>query len=296
MPSLTTLLAFALGYAPGGKPGARQLQQPDATIAYGSHPLQQLDFYSAGSGERPLLAFLHGGAWQFGDKARRLADRKAPFARGEGWHFASLNFRMVPEAGVAEMAADAAAGLARLVADAAMLGIDRRRIVLMGHSSGAHLAALVGTDPRYFAGAGLPMDALAGIIANDGPAYDAREPSVRAGWLHRRLIAPALPGNADLASLSPAVQAADAPNAPAFLILHAARDHGARQAERLEAALRAAGTPVERHAFPGSGAHAHVMLSRKFGAAGFPATEVARGWLRERFGSKMARSGKCRHE
>ena len=111
------------------------------------------------------------------------------------------------------------------------LGIDRARVALMGHSSGAHLAALIGTDPRYLREAGLPMDALAGVIANEGPAYDAREPSVRAGWLHRRLIAPALPGDAAaLAELSPAVHAAALPNAPAFLILHAARDHGARQA------------------------------------------------------------------
>jgi acetyl esterase/lipase len=129
------------------------------------------------------------------------------------------------------------------------------------------------------------MDALAGVIANDGAAYDAREPSVRAEWLHRRLIAPALPADpAKLAELSPAVHAAEAPNAPAFLILHAARDHGARQAERLEAALHQAGTPVERHRFAGSGARAHVMLSRNFGADGFPATEVARRWLRKRLG------------
>ena len=286
MPSLTTLLAFALGYPPGGvevRRGARW-QTPGATIAYGMHPLQQLDFYSAGAGKRPLLAFLHGGAWQFGDKARRLSDRKASFARGEGCHFAALNFRLVPEVGVAEMAHDAAHGIATLLARADEFGIDPSRIALMGHSSGAHLAALIGTDPRYLRDEGLPTDVLAGVIANEGPAYDAREPSVRAGWLHRRLIAPALPDDAaKLADLSPAVHAAALPNAPAFLILHAARDRGARQAELLEATLRKARTPVERYGFPGSGAWGHVMLSRKFGEAGLPVTEVARGWLRERF-------------
>ncbi len=284
MPSLTTLLAFALGYPPGGREvrsGVRW-QRPDATLAYGDHPLQQLDFYSAGAGPRPLLAFLHGGAWQFGDKARRLTDAKAPFARAEGWHFASLNFRLVPEVGVVEMARDVAAGLARLLAEAGPLGIDPRRVVLTGHSSGAQLAALVGTDPRYLAAAGLGLDTLAGVIANDGAGYDPREPSVRAEWLHRRLIAPAFPETAP-AELSAALHAASAPNAAAFLILHAGRELGSRHAELLEAALRQAGTPVERHGFAGSGARAHVMLSRKFGVAGFPATEVARHWLRERF-------------
>ena len=286
MPSLTTLLAFALGYPAGGvevRSGTRW-QTPDTTIAYGEHPLQQLDFYSCGEGPRPLLAFLHGGAWQFGDKARRLSDRKAPFAHGEGWHFAALNFRLVPEVGLAEMARDAAQGVAALLARAGELGIDRGRVVLMGHSSGAHLAALLGTDPRYLADAGLPPDALNGVIVNEGPAYDAREPSVRARWLHRRLIAPALPGEAAaLAGFSPAVHAAAGPRGPAFLILHAARDNGARQAGLLEAALRQAGTPVERYGFPGAGAWGHIMLSRKFGDPGLPVTEVARRWLRERF-------------
>ena len=284
MPSLTTLLAFALGYPPGGREvrsGARW-QTPDATMAYGEHPLQQLDFYSAGAGERPLLIFLHGGAWQFGDKARRLTDAKAPFARGEGWHFASLNFRLVPEVGVADMARDVAAGVALLVAEAGALGIDPQRVVVMGHSSGAQLAALVATDPCYLAEAGLGVDALAGVIANDGAGYDPREPSLRAEWLHRRLIAPAFPADAR-AELSAALHAASAPNAGAFLILHAGRNLGARHAELLEAALRQAGTPVERHGFAGRSPRAHVMLSRKFGAEGFPATEVVRRWLRERF-------------
>lgn len=284
MPGLTTLLAFALGYPPGGgevRSGGRW-QQPDATLAYGEHRLQQLDFYSAGEGERPLLVFLHGGAWQFGDKARRLSDRKAPFARAEGWHFASFNFRLVPDVGVAEMAQDTAAGIARLLVEAGQLGIDPQRVVVMGHSSGAQLAALIGTDPRYLAGAGLDIGALAGVIANDGAGYDARERSVRAEWLHRRLIAPAFPVEAQ-AELSAVVHAASAPNAGAFLILHTGRDLGGRHAELLEAALRQAGTAVERHSFSGRGARAHVMLSRKFGTEGFPATEVARLWLRERF-------------
>jgi acetyl esterase/lipase len=284
VPGLTTLLAFALGYPPGGvevRSGARW-QSPDATIAYGAHPLQRLDFYSAGDGVRPLLAFLHGGAWQFGDKARRLTDMKAPFARAEGWHFASLNFRLVPEVGVAEMARDAAAGIARLLADAGPLGIDPRRVVLMGHSSGAQLAALVGTDPRYLGEVGLGIEALAGVIANDGAAYDPRERSVRADWLHRRLIAPAFPPEVR-AALSAAVHGASPPNAGAFLVLHTGRDHGTRQAVLLEEALHEAGTPVERHGFGGTSPRAHVMLSRKFGAPDFPATEVARRWLRALF-------------
>lgn len=269
----------------GGQPLGRPAQVPDATLAYGAHPLQQLDWFSAGKGLRPLVAFLHGGAWQFGDKARRLKDRKVEFCRAESWHFASLNFRMVPEVTPAEMAEDVAAALALLWREAEVLEIDPARVVLMGHSSGAHLAALAGTDPSYLESHGLSPAGLTGVIAVDGPAYDATLPSAMSRWVQRRLVDPALPPHdtTALKRLSPALNAAQGGNAKAWLVLHAARSAGMRQATALEAALREAGTPVERHGFAGSGAHAHVMLSRKFGAPGYPATEVARGWLRQVF-------------
>ena len=253
---------------------------PDQTISYGPHPLQQVDFFAArapGGAARPLVVFIHGGAWRFGDKARRLRDCKAAFCRAEQWHFASVNFRMVPEVAVADMAADVATALATLAAQAPAMGVDAARIVAMGHSSGAHLAALLATDPA------LPCPPLAGVIAIDGAAYDARRPSLGSAWLAGRLIDPAFPPQdvPGLAALSPVVHAARGPSAP-FLILHAARGMTRQQAMLLEQALQRGGTPVERHGCGGSGAHGHVMLSRRFGQPGFPATEIARRWLRER--------------
>lgn len=254
--------------------------RPDAALAYGPHPLQQADLFTVpGSAERPrpLVVFIHGGAWRFGDKARRLRDRKAAFCHREGWHFASVNFRMVPEVGVAGMVADIANALRRLAGEPA---VDARRIVAMGHSSGAQLAALLATDPA------LRCPPLAGVIANDGAAFEPREPSLRPAWLARRLIDPAFPTQdaAALAGLSAAHHAARSP-APPFLILHATRGAALRQAELLEQALRQGGTQVERHQCGGTGLRGHVMLSRKLGLAGFAATEIARRWLRERFTS-----------
>ena len=287
MPALRTIMNVALGYSATAEKriGARY-QSPDCSLPYGSHPLQALDFYSAGDAERPLVVFLHGGAWQFGDKTRRRADHKAPFCRGEGWHFAALNFRLVPEVGVAEMARDVARGVTLLLAEARALGVDPARMVLMGHSSGAHLAALVGTDPRFLAETGLAPEALAGVLAIDGAAFDAQARSTGAGWLDRRLIDPAFPPEAPAmrTALSPVVHAANPPNARAFLVLHTGRRHAAEQAQAFELALRAAGTPVQRHDFAGRGAMAHVALSRRFGKRGHAPTEVARQWLVARFG------------
>jgi acetyl esterase/lipase len=64
-----------------------------------------------------------------------------------GWAFASINYRMLPEADVLAQAGDVALALAFLRREAAVLGLDAARTVLIGHSAGAHLAALLVADP-----------------------------------------------------------------------------------------------------------------------------------------------------
>ncbi|MEN7535751.1 alpha/beta hydrolase [Aurantiacibacter flavus] len=286
MPSLRTIANALLGYGRRAEDrSGPRFRQPTATLAYGEHPLQALDLHSAGADKRPLLAFVHGGAWQFGDKTRRLKDAKVPFAHEERWHFAALNFRMVPEVPVRTMAEDMAAGLALLFAQADDLGTDRRKIVLMGHSSGAHLATLVASDPNLLGAHGLAPGDLAGVIALDGAAYDPGEPSTGSGQLRKRFIDPAFAG-ADLAALSPVAQfEASGERVPPFLILHTTNGFTGRQARLLEQALSSSGGRVERHAFPGTSPLAHMRLSRWFGRAGYGPTEVARNWLQEIFGN-----------
>ncbi|MFB0610863.1 alpha/beta hydrolase [Aurantiacibacter poecillastricola] len=283
MPSFANLMNVVLGY--GTSTEAREgdgYRRPCATISYGEHPLQALDLHLHPDGApRPLLAFLHGGAWQFGDKTRRLKDGKAPFAHVEGWHFASLNFRLVPEVDVSEMARDAAAAVAALVTRADEFGVSRERIVLMGHSSGAHLAALVASDPALLEAHGLAPRDLAGVIANDGAAYLASEPSTASGFLRRRLLDPAFAG-ADLEALSPVRHIKSGGSYPDFLILHGGAHPISLQAILLEGALLEAGGNACRHAFPGKGIVNHMRLSRHFGRAGFGPTEAARAWLQGR--------------
>lgn len=278
MPGLRNLMNLVLGYGTRSedRSGAR-FRRPTATLAYGEHALQALDFHAGAPEIRPLLVFAHGGAWQFGDKARRLKDAKAKFAHEEGWHFACLNFRLVPEVGVAEMVQDVAAAIALLVARADELGVDARRIVLMGHSSGAHLAALVASNPALLGAHGLRPEVLAGIIANDGAAYDPTQPSTDSRFLARRLLDPAFSA-ADLAALSPVAQLARGQGAvPPFLIL---AGEGNRQSAMLAQALSARGAAAELHRFPAFGPIGHMRLSRRFGQPDHAPTEVARNWLR----------------
>lgn len=140
--------------------------------AYGSDPKQRLDLMvPTGATKAPLLFFVHGGGWSIGDKAAGEAT-KAPWANGLGWAFASANYRLVPQATVEQQAADLANAIAWVRANAAKQGLDPDRIVLMGHSAGAHLVALLGTDTSYLAKAGVPLSAIRGIVLLDGAGYD----------------------------------------------------------------------------------------------------------------------------
>src|SRR6185295_12265543 len=152
---------------------AQRTPFPDGTveIAYGGDARQRLDFTpAAGQSGAPLVLFIHGGAWSLGDKA--MAGHMAAHFHERGYAFASVDYRLVPDADPHQQAEDVAAAISRLIADAPRLGIDRARVMIMGHSAGAHLAALVGTDPSYLAAHHLPISAIGGVVLLDGAGYD----------------------------------------------------------------------------------------------------------------------------
>lgn len=259
-------------------PGARE-------IAYGTDALQRLDFWPARTkGAAPLVVFIHGGGWKRGDKDNATGAAKVTHLLDQGYAVASVDYRLVPTATVEEQATDVAHALSWLVGHAAALGVDGGRIVLMGHSAGAHLAALVGTDMRYFGDAGLAPGAVRGIVLLDGAAYDVPRQIAQAGDFMRGTYQQAFGDDpARQRALSPTFAAA-APNAPDFLILHVERADGTAQSAELADALRRAGTPAEVVGFPGKGLRGHVQINRRLGETDYPATAVVDTYLRRVFG------------
>ena len=159
----------------------------------------------------------------------------------------------------------------------------RRRFVLVGDSAGAHLVALVGTDPKWLNGAGLTMDAVRGVVALDGAAYDVPRQLEIGARLMSATYDQAFGSDPERQKqLSPTLQAAR-PNAPAFLVMHVQRADGVEQSEALAAALRKAGTPVEIDGFPGTGLRGHAEINRRLGEADYPATPVLDRWLARLF-------------
>ncbi len=84
-----------------------------------------------------------------------------------GYVFVAANYRLIPPGHFPENAEDVAAAVAWMHFHAVDYGGDTNRIVLAGHSTGSHLAALVGTDPGYLARYELPLAVLSGVVALD---------------------------------------------------------------------------------------------------------------------------------
>jgi acetyl esterase/lipase len=120
-----------------------------ADQAYGEDRLQRFDVYlPRNASHAPVIFMVHGGAWRTGDKASaQVVSNKVLRWTARGIIVVSVNYRLLPGASVATQAADVAAALVAAQAGAAGWGGDRSKFVLMGHSAGAHLVALLASAP-----------------------------------------------------------------------------------------------------------------------------------------------------
>ena len=219
----------------------------------------------------PLAVYVHGGAWRAGSPLRVRA--KPQWFNEAGWVFASVGYRLLPDAPVEEQARDVAAGLRALRADAERLGFDPDRILLMGHSAGAHLAALVASDQRYL---GADAAAVRGVILLDGAGYDVANEYTLRGPLARKLYGDAFGDDpARQRALSP-ISYVDARDPPDWLIVFAESRRDAReQARDFGDALQRAGLRVERVPDPGD----HLEINREFGTPDYRANASVRALM-----------------
>jgi arylformamidase len=132
---------------------------------------QTLDVYAPSGGKNlPIVVWIHGGGWQAGDK--KDVQHKPQAFTDKGFVFVSINYRLLPKATIKQMAQDVAKAIRWVHDHAKDYGGDPNRFIIMGHSAGAQLAALVCTDESYLKAEGLPLSTVKACVPVDGDTYD----------------------------------------------------------------------------------------------------------------------------
>ena len=150
-----------------------QAQNVKSNIPYAepAHERQVLDVYSPESGKSlPVVFWIHGGGWQTGDKT--LVQLKPKAFVDHGYVFVSTNYRLLPSVEMGDILRDIAKSIRWVHDHIADYGGDPNRILVMGHSAGAQLAALICTDERYLKAEGLSLAMIKGCVPVDGDTYD----------------------------------------------------------------------------------------------------------------------------
>jgi acetyl esterase/lipase len=216
----------------------------EANIPYGGGPRRTLDAYlpDQPAASRPLIVFWYGGSWMKGGKEQYRFVGAALALRG---YVAVLpDYRVYPEVKFPDFMDDAALALKWAQDNAVRLGADPRRIYVMGHSAGAHIAALLALDARYLERVGGDPRQVRGLIGMSGPYALAPDtellrtifgaPFTEADWQPVQFVTAA---------------------SPPTLLLHGSADRVVwiAHSEQLEATLRAAGVAVDLRRYEGAG-------------------------------------------
>lgn len=242
-----------------------------------------LDVYGTerpGGPTRPVVLFVHGGGWRRGDKAH-VGEKPATFV-SRGYLFASVGYRLDAVVTPLEQGADVAAAVAWLHEHAGQHGGDGDTIFLIGHSAGAHLAALVGTDERLLARHGLEPAMLGGIVLLDGAGYDVPRQMAEARLPRLRQLYRDAFGDdpQDQREASPLTHVVPGKRYPPFLIFHVGRRGDSRgQAESLADRIRSAGGQATTVHEPEK---THLTLNRELGTAGDGPTAKILEFLEDR--------------
>lgn len=213
-------------------------------IAYGPHAQQRYDVYLPANPKpgAPMLVMVHGGGWRTGDKGNPgVAGAKAAHWLAKGFVFVNVNNRLLPDADPLQQAADVAAAVAAAQKRAPQWHANPTRTVLMGHSAGAHLVALLGSDPGLLTKAGAIRPR--GVVPLDSAAMNVPELMAR----------PRLPQlYHDAFGADPAGWAAASPfhhlgrdSLPMLIVCSSRRPDSCPQANALKARAARMGVPMQ---------------------------------------------------
>ena len=250
LPSLAGCTAFDLLNATVPSCGYRRT----TGLPYGDLPRQKLDVYRPRRPDpaRRVVVFFYGGSWQSGRKGDYRFAAEALTSRG----FVAVlpDYRLHPQVTFPAFVEDGALAVRWVRDHIADFGGDPGRVYLMGHSAGAHIAALLTLDKRYLERVGVDRSTVRATAALSGPYDFVPAPSDRA------VFGMSAADDAPPPDIEP-IRFVDS-CAPPMLLVHGLKDRtvDAGNATRLVQRIREAGGDAECVFYP-SRAHVGVVLS-----------------------------------
>ncbi len=213
----------------------------------------------AGTQNPPIAVFFYGGSWRNGTRSEYAFIGEA--LASKGIIAVVPDYRVFPQGKFPDFEYDAAHAVRWVFDHATELGGDTRRIFVVGHSAGAHIAALLGTDKRYLQSVDLKPKDLAAVIGISGP-YDflpLTDPD----------LVEVFGAEKDWPTSQP-INFVDG-DEPPFLLIHGLADKivWPRNSRSLQSKLQKAGAPVELITYPSVG---HLRIAAAFRFHGFAPT------------------------
>lgn len=147
--------------------------------------LLSLDIYYTNqiSHQKSIVLWVHGGAWTIGDKSNNIEDKRVLF-QSEDYLFISVNYRLSPlpfqisnpdRVKYPDHNTDLADAILWIYEHIETYGGNPEKIVLLGHSAGAHLVSLTGTNSVFLEDRGLPLSIIKGVASIDTEGYDVEK-------------------------------------------------------------------------------------------------------------------------
>ncbi|NQW46471.1 MAG: alpha/beta hydrolase [Planctomycetes bacterium] len=284
--TLLRSLAFLLTFLPAWTTQAEHVRR-DIAYAEPVNDRQTLDVYAPNDAKNlPVVFWIHGGGWEVGDKSGVQIKPQAFVAKG--FVFISTNYRLLPHVDMETIIRDIAKSIHWVHDHIAEHGGDPNRLLVMGHSAGAQLAAFICTDESYLKAEGLSLAIAKGCVPVDGDTYDVpliietaaarrkaiAQPDPTFGHYHKFGNDPEKHRN-----FSAVNHVARNKGIPPFLLLHVADDpNTTAQAERLGLVLNAAGVVATIF---GAKETNHDQINANLGIADDPSTKALFTFLGE---------------
>lgn len=204
---------------------------------------QTLDVYKPNTiALAPVILYVHGGAWAFGDK--KDVHVKPNYFTHNGFAFVSINYRLRWDYKIYDQVVDLVSAIEWIQENGAEFGLDADRIVMKGHGAGGHLVSLVMTDSSYLRAEGLSGKGVKAVVSIDSTSYDITRVMKELGsFIERRKHEVIFTSNEKIwRAASPQTHVSKNPSLPPFALLYnPERDITTLQAKGFAKALKGAG-------------------------------------------------------